>query len=70
MDEAVIREKFLSGEPTPKKAMRHHEVARAFTDVALKVNLLMDDGREKSLVMTALEEAAMWANKGIAHCRE
>ena len=30
------------------------------------VNNSMPDGREKALALTAIEEAAMWANKGLA----
>jgi len=30
------------------------------------VNNSMPDSREKSLALTAIEEAAMWANKGLA----
>ncbi len=37
--------------------------ARRFMDVC---NELVPDGREKALVRTKIQEAMMWANKGIA----
>jgi hypothetical protein len=39
-----------------------------FAIVANVVDQLVPDGRYKSLAMTALEEAAMWANKGVTRC--
>ena len=36
-----------------------------FVDVALAVNDTIPDGRWKSLALTNLEEALMWANKGL-----
>lgn len=37
--------------------------ARRFMDI---VNNLVPDGREKALARTKIQEAMMWANKGIA----
>ena len=37
----------------------------AFTDVVAYILENMEDSREKSLVLTKLEEACMWAIKGI-----
>ena len=34
-------------------------------DYAQKIDELCPDGREKSLALTKLEEASMWANKSI-----
>lgn len=44
----------------------HEDVREAMLNAALEVNELLPDGREKSLAVTALEEAMMWANAGIA----
>lgn len=42
------------------------EMRQLFTRVEGVVNDLLQDGREKSIVMTHLEEACMWANKGLS----
>ena len=34
-------------------------------DYAQEIDMLCPDGREKSLALTKLEEASMWANKSI-----
>lgn len=38
----------------------------AFKDVANLVDAHVPDSREKSLALTKLEEAVMWANAGVA----
>lgn len=40
-----------------------HSVTRAAADA---INAVVPEGREKSLSIKALEDAMMWANKGIA----
>lgn len=37
-----------------------------FFDLAVKINALVPDGREKALALTKLQEAAQWANCAIA----
>ncbi len=49
------------GQPELYECIRH--VSR---DLALCINDLCPDSREKSLAMTKLEEAVMWANAAIA----
>jgi hypothetical protein len=44
----------------------HAEVRNICLDAAESINDLLPDGREKSLAITHLEEAMMWANAGIA----
>lgn len=41
-------------------------VEHKFSEVAQYINFTIADGREKSLAITALEEAKMWATKAIA----
>lgn len=41
-------------------------VRHTLIDTAKKLIGVVPPGREQSLMMTALEEALMWANKGIA----
>ena len=50
-----------SGQPEIYEAIR--EMAHHLAD---KVNEWVPDCREKSLAITALEEAVMWANAGVA----
>lgn len=38
-----------------------------FNIIAFRLNFRLPEGRYKSLCMTALEEAQMWANKSITH---
>jgi hypothetical protein len=44
----------------------HVRVNNLLLDVALELNALIPDGREKSLVMTKLQEARFWSNDAIA----
>ena len=45
---------------------KHREVRKMFINLALALDELLDDGREKSLAMTTLQEAAMWSNASVA----
>lgn len=51
---------------TDESRPKHQQVRESFVDFADDLDQLLPDGREKSLVMTALEEASMWANAAIA----
>jgi hypothetical protein len=44
----------------------HQEVREAFTDTTMLLEDVLPAGRYKDFAMTALEEAAMWANKSVA----
>ena len=48
------------------RAHTHQTVRNKLHRVALELNDLIPDGREKSLMITKLEEAMFWANAGIA----
>lgn len=45
---------------------RHREVRLAYRAFAEKLDELLPDSREKSLVFTALQEASMWTHCAIA----
>jgi len=44
----------------------HEAIRKNFYEIAEWVNETLPEGREKSLVFTALQEAAMWANGSVA----
>jgi len=44
----------------------HSHVRESFIDLANELNSFLPESREKSLFLTALQEAAMWANASIA----
>lgn len=53
--------------PPEGQAIRLHEETRlACTDLAVRLEGLLPDGREKALAMTNLEQVCMWANAAIA----
>lgn len=66
MDIAELKERFTyhapkDGQPETYQALREQHLL-----LALHINDVCPDSREKSLAITKLEEASMWANKAIA----
>jgi hypothetical protein len=45
---------------------KHEKVRDSCYNLAVVIDLVVPDGREKSLAMTKIEEAMFWANAGIA----
>jgi hypothetical protein len=45
---------------------QHAKVREVLRDAAVDIVRLVPSGRERSLALTKLEEAMMWANAGIA----
>lgn len=52
--------------PDQHRIADHAEVRARCLELAIDLNRIVPDGREKSLAMTNLEEVMMWANAGIA----
>lgn len=65
MDDLELR---FAHHPPPDldTARRHREARSAVRDCADVMAATLPEGREKSLVLTKLEEAMMWANAAIA----
>lgn len=45
---------------------RHRDVRRLFKDLLRELERIVPDGRAKSVMITELETASMWANKAVA----
>jgi hypothetical protein len=54
---------------TQERKDEHTSARQILRRAADELNELVPDGREKSIVVTKLEEAMMWANAGIARDR-
>lgn len=52
--------------PVGDQVDRYREIRQCGHTVAILINNLCPDSREKSLAITKLEEAVMWANAAIA----
>lgn len=67
MDNADIEHRFaFHPAATEEKRTRHRSARNACLLAAERINMLCPEGREKSLAITKLEEAMMWANAAIA----
>lgn len=66
MDIAELENRFTYHAPDPAKARAHETVRNTVRNLAVYLDSLLTDGREKSLVMTHLEEATFWANASLA----
>jgi hypothetical protein len=66
MDQAELDKRFNHYKPSETKAMRYECIRDAMQTLADIVNQEVPASREQSLAITALEEAMMWANAGIA----
>ena len=67
MEETELRNRFgFHSKSRQANALQHRNARVTCFETALTLNALMPDGREKAVVMTKLEEALMWANKGLA----
>ena len=52
--------------PNEQRQVAHEAIRAAMKEAARKVLVYVMSSREQSLAITALEEAMMWANAGIA----
>lgn len=67
-DATDIRARFLiaqDGRPTQPQLDYQADLRAVFAGLAVRINEDVEDSREKSLAITALEEALMWTGKAI-----
>lgn len=57
---------FSYHKPDADKASKHEQIRLALKNAALFIQDNVPDCREKSLAITKLEEAMLWANAGLA----
>jgi hypothetical protein len=61
-----IQNRFGFHPATDETRPMHQEIRACFTEFADFLNERLPAGREKSLALTALQEAAMWSNAAVA----
>lgn len=62
----MIEKNFTYHPPKEGQPEKYTAIRDKAKDLALMVDDLVPDSREKSLALTKLEETVMWANAGIA----
>ena len=66
MDNNELESRFTYHAPKPGQLDKYTALRNLAKDFATMINVLVPDSREKSLAITKVEEAIMWANAGIA----
>jgi hypothetical protein len=66
MDKKQIENNFTYHPPKEGQPEKYTGLRKKAMDMALFINEVCPDSREKSLAMTKLEEAIAWANAAIA----
>lgn len=69
MEQSKIENSFTYHAPKDDQPARYLSLRSDAYVLAESINNLCPDSREKSIAITKLEEAVMWANKSIA-CNE
>ena len=67
--QARLDNSFTYHPPTDDQIPRYEALRKIGKDLAQAIHSYAPDSREKSLAITKVEEAVMWANKAIA-CNE
>ena len=66
MDKKEIKHNFTHHSPSEDQIPIFQEMRSRGEQLAQYINIVVPDSREKSLALTKIEEAIMWANAGIA----
>ena len=66
MDDSDLKNRFTYHAPQGDQAQRYEKLRFNGHNLAEMINELCPESREKSLAITKLEEAVMWANASIA----
>jgi hypothetical protein len=66
LTEDDIKNRFYYHKPSENGTLRHTTLSELFSNMAKEIDTIMPDGREKSITITKLEEAKMWASAGVA----
>lgn len=67
LSEADIRRNYAHHRPANRDVeLAHSHVREILADAAVALNKVVPEGRHKSLMHTALEEARLWANTAVA----
>jgi hypothetical protein len=66
MDSAMLDKIFTYHAPKPDQPARYNEIRSYAGALAAVINNDCPDSREKSVAITKLQEAVMWANASIA----
>ena len=66
MDYATIDNNFKYHAPTAGQPEQYQQIRDKAKELAYLIQEIVPESREKSLAVTKLEEAVMWANAGIA----
>ncbi len=70
MNTQELDRRFSYHPPKGDQAARYENLRSYGRELAIHINTLCPESREKSLAITALEEAIMWANASIARREE
>lgn len=66
IDRDEVARRFRHYPPSESRAAQHVAIRSAVADAAGALADTLPEGREKSLAITALEEATFWANAALA----
>lgn len=66
MDNETINNNFKYHPPTDEQADHYEQIRSTAKVLAMYINELCPESREKSLAFTNLEQSVMWANASIA----